>query len=136
MTTYSSHFEPMICTDSVCSVPSGMEYYENRLRTFETYPKQMLPDKYQLARVGFYYTKESDIVICFRCRVKVSSWERDDIAGVEHLKWSPNCDFMKMIGPEKHGVGAGGNERPLFGRNTTPSFGFGSLTGANLFSNK
>ena len=22
-----------------------MEYYENRLKTFDTYPKQMLPDK-------------------------------------------------------------------------------------------
>ena len=31
-----------------------MEYYENRLRTFDTYPKQMLPDKFHLARAGLY----------------------------------------------------------------------------------
>ena len=45
----------MDVTDCVSSRGS-MEYYENRLRTFDTYPKQMLPDKFQLARVGLFYT--------------------------------------------------------------------------------
>ena len=41
------------------STKISMEYYENRLKTFDTYPKQMLPDKYQLARAGLYYTGKS-----------------------------------------------------------------------------
>ena len=45
----------MDVTDCVSS-SSSMEYYENRLRTFDTYPKQLLPDKFQLARAGLYYT--------------------------------------------------------------------------------
>ncbi|XP_060566813.1 baculoviral IAP repeat-containing protein 8-like [Ruditapes philippinarum] len=124
-----------------------MEYYENRLKTFDTYPKQILPDKYQLARAGFYYTKEADIVVCFRCGVKLSQWEPHDNPSTEHLKWSPNCKYMKMIGPEKQAyLGTGGlfsnvhKYRTSFGfgtnSNSAPSFGFGSETGANLFAPK
>lgn len=85
------------CTSSNIS----MEYYENRLKTFDTYPKQMLPDKFQLARAGLYYTGKSDVCQCFRCLVKLSSWEREDDAIKEHFKWSPNCEYIKMIGAPK-----------------------------------
>ena len=43
----------MNATDST-STRDSMEYYENRLKTFVTYPKQMLPDKIHLARAGLY----------------------------------------------------------------------------------
>ena len=56
----------MDVTDCVSS-RGNMEYYENRLRTFDTCPKQMLPDKIQLARAGLYYTGKSDVCQCFRC---------------------------------------------------------------------
>ena len=81
------------CVSSNCS----MEYYENKLRTFATYPKQMLPDKFQLARAGLYYTGKSDICQYFQCHVKLSSWERDDDPTKEHFKCSRNCKYMKMI---------------------------------------
>ena len=58
----------MDITDCVFS-SNNMEYYENRLRTFDTSPKQILPDKNQLARAGLYYTGKSDICQCFRCHV-------------------------------------------------------------------
>ena len=57
----------------------------------------MLLDKLQLARAGLYYTGKSDICQCFRCNVKLSSWERDDDAIKEHFKWSSNCEYMKMV---------------------------------------
>ena len=75
-----------------------MEYYENRLKTFDTYPKQMLPDKIQLARAGLYYSGKSDMCQCFRCHVKLSSWERDDDAIKEHYKWSSQCEYIKLVG--------------------------------------
>ena len=87
----------MDVTDCVSSRGS-MEYYENRLRTFDTYPKQMLPDKIQLARAGLYYTGKSDVCQCFRCHVKLSAWERDDNAIKEHYKCSPQCEYIKMVG--------------------------------------
>ena len=45
----------------------------------------MLPDKFELARAGLYYKGKSDICVCFRCHVKLSSWERDEDAIKEHL---------------------------------------------------
>ena len=80
------------------SIRDSMEYYENRLKTFDAYPKQMLPDKIQLARAGLYYTGKSDVCQCFRCHVKLSAWERDHDAIKEHYKWSPNCEYIKMAG--------------------------------------
>ena len=82
------HSYPRLSTDNMdvtdcVSCSSNTKYYENRLRTFDTYPKQMFPDKFQLARAGLYHTGKSDICQCFRCHVKLSSWERDDDAIIE-----------------------------------------------------
>ena len=74
------------------STKDNMEYYENRLKTFDTYPKQMLPDKMQLARAGLYYKGKSDVCHCFRCHVKLSAWER------EIYIWSHQCKYIKMVG--------------------------------------
>ena len=101
-----------------------MEYYETRLKTFDTYPKQMLPDKIQLARAGLYYIGKSDVCQCFRCHVKLSAWERDDDAIKEHYKWSPECEYIKMVGappPQKPGFSGFGSSAPAFG-----GFGMGS----------
>ena len=74
----------MDVTDCVSS-SSSMEYYENRLSTFDAYPKQMLPNWFQLAKAGLHYTGKSDICQCFRCLIKLSSWERDDDAIKEKI---------------------------------------------------
>ena len=54
----------MDVTDCVSSHGS-MEYYESRLRTFDTYPKQMLPDKFQLARAGLIILVNPTFVSAF-----------------------------------------------------------------------
>ena len=102
------------------STKDNMEYYENRLKTFDTYPKQMLPDKIQLARAELYYNGKSDVCQCFRCHVKLSSWERDDDAIKEHYKWSPQCEYIKMVevgssAPSFGGFGTGSSNmvKPL-----------------------
>ncbi|XP_052814217.1 baculoviral IAP repeat-containing protein 3-like [Mya arenaria] len=71
-----------------------MEYYENRLRTFDTYPPQMVPDKYEVAKAGFYYTGLSDRVICFRCDIKLKDWEKYDNAMNEHDKCLAKAEFF------------------------------------------
>ena len=114
-------------------VNSNMEYYQNRLKSFDTYPKQMLPDKYQLARAGLYYSG--------RCHVKLSAWERDDDAIKEHFKWSPDCEYIKMVGSRAQqqpgftfgssaslggfGTGSGQFVRPLIQKR----FKYGEITG-------
>jgi hypothetical protein len=84
----------------------GLEYfaepdmmqYEDRLQSFKNWSKQLIPDKYAMAKAGFIYTGESDVVRCFGCSIRLSQWEKTDDPWVEHLKWSPECSFLKMVG--------------------------------------
>lgn len=117
----------------------NMEYYDNRLKTFETYPKQMLPDKYQLASAGLYYSGKADVCACFRCHVKLSAWERSDCALREHYKWSPNCEYIRIVGaPQQKPTPIGGFGAFVSTTRPTPC-GFGGFssttTAANLFVN-
>ena len=99
-----------------------MEYYEKRLNTFDTYPKQMLPEKIQLARAGLYYTEKSDVCQCFLCHVKLNAWEQDDDTIKEHYKWSPQCEYIKMVGaPQKTGFTFGSNTSSFGEFGTGPS---------------
>ncbi|WAR26052.1 IAP3-like protein [Mya arenaria] len=70
--------------------------YEDRLSSYQTWPQQMNQDKYALAKSGFIYSKEGDIVECFACGVKVSQWAVNDIPDLEHKKWSPECAYIKL----------------------------------------
>ena len=123
------------------------KYYENRLNTFEHWPKQMLPDKYALARSGFFYTGCGDKVKCFSCGQVIGDWERTDDAWKEHVKWGPRCEFVKMVGgqqgfdfPEKpRGVGDGANaisnnSAQTFKPNFSPRLGFGESKNNELFN--
>ena len=121
-------------------------FYEDRLKTFENWPKQMTPDKYSLARAGFYYTGEGDKVTCFACKLSLGHWERDDEALIEHNKWSANCAYLKIVGTQPLDVVDKTKSVPIFGgkpvqfgttattfsttttkqSNTAPNFGFGS----------
>ena len=74
------------------------QYYENRLKTFDNWPTQILPNKYALAKNGFIYTGVGDKVKCFKCGIELKDWERTDEPRIEHCKWSPACDYLKMIG--------------------------------------
>ena len=109
-----------------------MECYENRLKTFDTYPKQMLPDKIQLAGAGLYYTGKSDVCQCFRCHVKLSAWERDDVA-FKNTSRSPQCEYIKMEGapPPRPPGNRFGSSAPSFG-----GFGIGSSNMVKPFDTK
>ena len=72
--------------------------YADRISSFETWPQQMCQDKYALAKAGFIYTKEGDIVECFACGVRVSQWKTIGIPDTEHKKWSPQCIYLKLTG--------------------------------------
>lgn len=74
-------------------------FYKDRLSTFTCWPVQISPIKFDLAENGLYYTGESDVVKCFSCGVRLYNWMATDDARTEHLKYSPTCFFLKMIGP-------------------------------------
>lgn len=83
---------------SDCCTHKPFKYYQERLATFDTWSEQIIPDKYQLAKTGFYYTGFSDKVSCFSCNIEIYKWEKTDYPWVEHYKHSPSCDFLKILG--------------------------------------
>ena len=74
--------------------------YKDRLATYENWSKQINPDKFRLAKAGFYYTGQSDVVTCFACDITISHWESSDDPWIEHYRWSNKWVFLKMTGYE------------------------------------
>ena len=73
-------------------------YYEDRLATFLTWPRQLSPPKEDLAYAGLFYTGQSDLVTCFMCGLDLCQWNCTGSAIKEHRKWSPDCVYLQMIG--------------------------------------
>uniref|UniRef100_T1IM88 RING-type domain-containing protein n=1 Tax=Strigamia maritima TaxID=126957 RepID=T1IM88_STRMM len=71
--------------------------YENRLKTYETWPTAipMLPTA--LAEAGFYYAGVSDHVRCFCCDGGLRNWEVNDDPWVEHARWFGKCCFLTLM---------------------------------------
>ena len=99
-TVISPHRDITMNKTDACLVNSMTQYryYEGRLKTFDNWPKQMVPNKYDLAKCGFTYMGVGDKVKCFHCGVYLKDWERTDNPWNEHYKWSPNCDYIKIVG--------------------------------------
>jgi hypothetical protein len=70
----------------ICFTQPDMVYYEDRLKSFKNWSKQIIPDKYAMARAGFTYKGEGGVVQCFGCNICVSEWEKTDNPWMEHLK--------------------------------------------------
>jgi len=83
----------------------GYDKYENRLETFkDKWPKYLAgPTPEALARSGFFYMGEGDKVQCFSCGKRLYQWEPADSADIEHIRWSPHCQFLPLVAPEEYG---------------------------------
>ena len=93
--------KPMDVPDSDMVAPTpphvaDMSICEERLKTFEEWPKFMRPSSLELAKAGFYYTGMGDRVMCFSCKVLIKNWEPTDTAWGEHARWRSSCNFVKM----------------------------------------
>ncbi len=74
---------------------ADMTVCEERLKTFDEWPKYMKPTAPELAKAGFYYTGMGDRVMCFSCKVVLKNWEPTDTAWGEHARWRPSCNYLK-----------------------------------------
>ena len=74
-----------------------------RYKSFDSWPKFLLPKKEDLAKAGFVYSGESDMVYCFCCGIYLRDWEPQDKPWTEHYKHSSKCVFLNMckIPPSK-----------------------------------
>ncbi len=79
------------------------ETREMMIKTFNTsapdgWPKwpRRLPRVEKLVSAGFFYTGESDEVMCIECKVILHDWKDTDIPLNEHIKASPDCMLVKL----------------------------------------
>jgi hypothetical protein len=49
-----------------------------------------------LAQAGFFSIGMSDYVKCFNCDGGLCNWESGDDPWVEHAKWFPDCQFVRL----------------------------------------
>ena len=75
-----------------------MVFYEDRLLTFNTWSKQLRPDKHSLSRGGLFYSQMSDICICAFCDLHLTDWSEEDNVFLEHSKHRSGCIYLHMIG--------------------------------------
>ncbi|KAF1642224.1 Baculoviral IAP repeat-containing protein 7-B, partial [Eudyptes chrysocome] len=81
------------------ALPNEPEYpemvtEEMRLSTFQNWPRYTDTHPEQLARAGFFYTGQDDVVRCFYCDGGVRNWSFGDDPWREHAKWYPGCEFL------------------------------------------
>lgn len=67
---------------------------KNRLETFKYWPVPWIDVK-ELAKDGFYFTGTGDIVECRFCRLRIYSWEGNDIVKEEHYLHAPYCPLVR-----------------------------------------
>lgn len=66
----------------------------DRLTSFQHFPRTEEVSAERLARAGFYFTGEADKVCCFSCHAMVEDWNRGDTPLKRHQQASPNCKFL------------------------------------------
>ncbi|XP_026875021.2 baculoviral IAP repeat-containing protein 7 isoform X1 [Electrophorus electricus] len=67
---------------------------EDRLRTFQNWPRDAPVTPADLARAGFYFLESDDAVRCFCCKGTLKDWVRGDHPFEEHRRHFPACDFV------------------------------------------
>ncbi|XP_009996912.1 PREDICTED: baculoviral IAP repeat-containing protein 7 [Chaetura pelagica] len=69
---------------------------EMRLTTFQNWPQDSDMRPEQLARAGFFYTGQDDLVRCFYCDGPLCDWSLGEDPWREHAKWYPGCEFIRQ----------------------------------------
>ncbi|CAH1106757.1 unnamed protein product [Psylliodes chrysocephalus] len=72
-----------------------LELFDHRLKSFENWKGVVSP--IDLALAGFHYIDEEDVVKCFECNIEINKWKPGDVPILDHLKFSPNCSYAKMM---------------------------------------
>ena len=74
-----------------------MADFNNRLRSFNKWPKQIKQTPEMLALSGFYYHGVGHYVDCFYCGLGVHEWEDYYNVNFEHRRHSPNCKYLDIV---------------------------------------
>lgn len=67
---------------------------QNRLDTYEDWPQAMYQRPAELSHAGFFYTGNSDHIMCFSCGLGLKNWFKFDDPWEQHATWRGNCSFL------------------------------------------
>lgn len=70
---------------------------ESRLRTFASWPDDLIQTPDALAQAGFYYEGSGDQVRCFHCDGGLRHWDPQDDPWTEHARWFPKCAYVQLV---------------------------------------
>lgn len=71
-----------------------MSTFQKRLQSYEGWPTNKAQTPHTLAECGFYYSGESDKVICYFCGVGAHNWLPEDNPWIEHALFSNKCTYL------------------------------------------
>lgn len=70
--------------------------FEQRLETFDNWPKGFKQRPAQLAEAGFFYTGVGDQTLCFSCGGGLKDWEEKDDPWEQHALWFSKCTYVNL----------------------------------------
>ena len=68
--------------------------YENRLRTFNTWPRDSAVHIKDLVEAGFSYTGETDFVFCYCCQLRIGNWKDTEEPLKRHETENASCPYL------------------------------------------
>lgn len=87
-----------------------------RLESFRTWPKGLSQKPSVMADAGFFYTGQSDRVICYFCNGKLKDWTPEDQPWKEHARWFKYCSYVLIMKGEEYVQSIGSYKNPVQNR--------------------
>ena len=83
-----------VCGSGKTSLYNMYERVEDRMASFQYWPRALNQKPANLVDAGFYYTKIGDRVRCYACSLMLSEWMPTDDPMDEHAHYAPNCPVV------------------------------------------
>ncbi|KAL3883082.1 hypothetical protein ACJMK2_029375 [Sinanodonta woodiana] len=71
--------------------------YDARIASYATFREFTNLNTEEMARTGLFYTGKADEVQCFQCGIEHTNWRPDKDPLLEHIKQSPDCQFLETL---------------------------------------
>lgn len=75
---------------------------ERRVESFQGWPNHLDQTATQMAEAGFYFVGVADFTRCYCCGGGLRNWEPGDDPVLEHTRWFPNCEYVKILKGERY----------------------------------
>ena len=79
-----------MCLDSY---ENNYSTFKERLKSFKSWKNDNVSPE-DLAKNGFYFYRDLDLVKCNFCHIIIGNWQPGDKVSSEHYKYNPNCKIF------------------------------------------